>query len=158
VLGQTPTGDGFHASNGTYFVDLSGFGAESPDGAIRQLLGLVSGATYAFSMDLGTSNSGTISASVGGSALSLVAGSAFNANGTSWTTWTSSFVAGSNSALLSIQNATPGSQVDLLDRISVTGPTPGGSVPEPESWALMLLGFGGLGAALRRGREAIYRT
>jgi hypothetical protein len=28
--------------------------------------------------------------------------------------------------------------------------TPGGAVPEPSTWALMLLGFGGLGAMLRR--------
>jgi hypothetical protein len=31
-------------------------------------------------------------------------------------------------------------------------PTVGGGVPEPAGWALMLLGFGGLGAALRRRR------
>ena len=53
----------------------------------------------------------------------------------------------------------------LLDDVSVTGPAAvacdtrvcvgggggeGGGVPEPASWALMVLGFGGLGAALRR--------
>jgi hypothetical protein len=53
----------------------------------------------------------------------------------------------------------------LLDDVSVTGPSAvtcdtrvcvgggggeGGGVPEPASWALMVLGFGGLGAALRR--------
>jgi hypothetical protein len=27
-------------------------------------------------------------------------------------------------------------------------------VPEPASWALMILGFGGVGAALRRPRKA----
>ena len=31
----------------------------------------------------------------------------------------------------------------------------GGSVPEPASWALMLIGFGGLGAALRRRRATV---
>ncbi|THD53370.1 MAG: PEP-CTERM sorting domain-containing protein [Phenylobacterium sp.] len=29
----------------------------------------------------------------------------------------------------------------------------GGAVPEPASWALMLVGFGGLGAALRGSRR-----
>jgi len=53
----------------------------------------------------------------------------------------------------------------LLDDVSVTGPPPvecetriacggggggEGGVPEPESWALMVLGFAGLGAMLRR--------
>jgi len=32
-------------------------------------------------------------------------------------------------------------------------PPPPGSVPEPATWALMLLGFGGIGIALRRGRR-----
>ena len=32
--------------------------------------------------------------------------------------------------------------------------TPPGGVPEPATWAMMLLGFGGLGAMLRRGRAA----
>jgi hypothetical protein len=31
--------------------------------------------------------------------------------------------------------------------------TTGGSVPEPATWALMLLGFGGMGMALRRSRR-----
>jgi hypothetical protein len=30
---------------------------------------------------------------------------------------------------------------------------PGGAVPEPSTWALMIMGFGGIGAALRRRRE-----
>jgi len=32
---------------------------------------------------------------------------------------------------------------------------PGGSVPEPATWALMIAGFGGAGAALRRRRTAV---
>ena len=38
-------------------------------------------------------------------------------------------------------------------RIGVTGAT-GGAVPEPAAWAMMLLGLGGLGAVLRRRRQA----
>ena len=32
------------------------------------------------------------------------------------------------------------------------------AVPEPTSWALMLVGFGGLGAVLRRQRRAVAAT
>lgn len=39
--------------------------------------------------------------------------------------------------------------------LNVTGPDPVGGVPEPTSWALMILGFGGAGAALRRRRVAL---
>jgi hypothetical protein len=37
--------------------------------------------------------------------------------------------------------------------LSCGAPTAGGAVPEPASWALMLIGFGGLGATLRRRRR-----
>ena len=36
---------------------------------------------------------------------------------------------------------------------SGSGGSGGGAVPEPATWALMLLGFGGLGAMLRRQRR-----
>jgi opacity protein-like surface antigen len=49
----------------------------------------------------------------------------------------------------------------VLDDVSVTGPSGGrtdsggdrGGVPEPSAWALMILGFGGVGAALRGARR-----
>ena len=49
-----------------------------------------------------------------------------------------------------------------LDNVSVTGPTVeidlpgtgGGAVPEPATWAMMLLGFGVVGATMRRRRAA----
>ena len=41
----------------------------------------------------------------------------------------------------------------LIDEIALDITTPGGgAVPEPATWAMMLMGFGGLGAALRRRR------
>lgn len=36
-----------------------------------------------------------------------------------------------------------------IDDISVQGPEGTGAVPEPATWAMMLLGFGGVGATLR---------
>ncbi len=47
--------------------------------------------------------------------------------------------------------ATVGADIDAVGAISTK---PSGVVPEPATWALMLLGFGGLGAALRRRRGA----
>jgi len=40
----------------------------------------------------------------------------------------------------------------LMDDVSLVARDATAAVPEPASWALMLLGFGGLGAALRRRR------
>ena len=36
---------------------------------------------------------------------------------------------------------------------SFRGAPVGGAVPEPATWAMMLLGFGGIGFAMRRGRK-----
>lgn len=153
VLGQTVTGDGHSAADGTYFVDLSGFGASSPDGALNQTIHTVAGATYAFSMDLGSSNSGTIFASVGGSLLTLTSGAAFSVGSESWTPWSGTFTGGANhNPLLTIGNGTPGSQIDFLDNVSIVQTGGGSGAPEPAGWALMILGFGGVGASMRRRR------
>jgi len=47
-----------------------------------------------------------------------------------------------------------GSSQLLVDNFALTA-VGGGGVPEPASWALMILGFGGAGAALRR-RRAVH--
>ncbi|GEM_PF-1311908 len=51
---------------------------------------------------------------------------------------------------------TAGSRVQLrIDNVGTPSQPPAGAVPEPSSWAMLLLGFGSLGAVLRRrGRTA----
>jgi hypothetical protein len=49
---------------------------------------------------------------------------------------------------------------DVIKDVQKTGPINAAvdvmrtGLPEPESWALMILGFGGVGALIRRGRRA----
>ncbi|HEX2815522.1 MAG TPA: PEPxxWA-CTERM sorting domain-containing protein [Phenylobacterium sp.] len=64
------------------------------------------------------------------------------------------FVAVSDLTRLSFSYTGTGRFIDpVLDNVTVTGPA---GVPEPASWALMLVGFGGLGVLLRRRRaEAV---
>ncbi|WP_293898736.1 PEPxxWA-CTERM sorting domain-containing protein [Phenylobacterium sp.] len=64
-----------------------------------------------------------------------------------------SFIATSASqALTFLSKGTPNGQppIAALDGVSLTG-----SVPEPATWAMMLLGLGGAGAMLRRRRAAV---
>ena len=53
-------------------------------------------------------------------------------------------------SVLATQGANPG-----LSNISFDGRLPGGVVPEPASWALLLAGFGMVGFAARRQRKAV---
>jgi hypothetical protein len=156
VLGQTETDDQRFAADGTYFVDLSGFGAESSDGAVSQKISTVGGATYAFSIDLaGFNDAGAVFASVGGQVLTLSAGASFTKGLTPWTTWTGAFTGDAldHSPTLTIGDQKAGSQLDFIDDVSIIQTSPGvGGVPEPQAWSLMILGFGGLGAVLRRRR------
>ena len=151
VWAQSPTCDGFTAADGTFFVDLSGFGFQSPDGALSQSLSTVGGVTYTFSMDIGPNN-GTVSASVSGKALTLTAGAAFSVNGTRWTPETGTFVGDplNTTPLLTIKDASPGSTIDFVDNISITG----AQAPTPEPATLSLYAMGLAGLAVRRRTRA----
>jgi hypothetical protein len=69
-----------------------------------------------------------------------------------WYTGQYQFTATSNSQVLSFLSVgTPSGlpPIALLDGVSLT------AVPEPATWAMMLLGFGGIGAMIRRRRQTL---
>jgi hypothetical protein len=51
---------------------------------------------------------------------------------------------------LTFQGLADSDETAFIDKVSATG-----AVPEPAAWALMILGFGGVGAALRSKRRAL---
>ena len=63
--------------------------------------------------------------------------------------------ANQSSAALSFTTLIPGDAVHgaVLDRITLTDIAPTGGVPEPATWAMMLIGFGGVGVATRARRS-----
>ena len=68
---------------------------------------------------------------------------------TGWVGDAVSFVANQGSVTITFQGSSnPGNLLTGIDNLRVTS-----AVPEPASWALMLVGFGGLGAALRMSRR-----
>jgi hypothetical protein len=154
VWAKTPTGDGQSAADGTFFVDLTGFGSDSPNGAIEQtLLNLIIGQQYAFSMDVDVVRSLPL-VSVGGVPVTLAAGVPFTIGSNTWTPETGTFTAGATNPLLKIMNQQTGQQIDFIDNISVTGPT-SSTVPEPSSLALFSIAVASLCLVLvRRCRAA----
>jgi hypothetical protein len=148
--GKSPTGDSsFYAADGTFFVDLSGYGANSPNGGIQQRLsGLVVGQTYSFSL---ASVGALPDVTIGGVAVTLSAGTSFTVGGT--TTWTpefGTFVADSTDPLLLIKNpndVTGG--ITFVDNISITARDQS-PIPEPTTLVLLGLALAGLGFTRRK--------
>jgi hypothetical protein len=116
------TCDGYRAAKGKFFLDLTGFGADSTNGAIRQSLGTQPGTHYRFSIDVCACNDGSLTAKVGNETLSLTPGKPFVVGTTSWTPMTGRFKGRQNTTpALKIKNSTPGAQIILIDDIVVKG-------------------------------------
>jgi hypothetical protein len=144
VWAKSPTSDSHNAAAGTFFVDLTGFGGDSPNGAIEQMLtGLVVGQSYSYSMDVEVVGSLPL-VTVGGTGVTLSPGPPFSVGIDRWTPETGTFTATSPNELLQISNALAGQQIDFIDNISVTGPSAAPTVPEPATLTLMALGLAGV--------------
>ena len=138
-----PAFDGFTASDGIGFVDLSSLGSRSPFGEVKQQVNLIGGNKYLFSYD----TQGASNVSVEGvGLLALDIGSTVN----NWTTFTSMFTATSSAlSLLSIQNAS-GSGIVFIDNISLTD-LGGSEVPIPAAiWLFGTALIGLVGFSKRR--------
>ena len=154
VWADSPTCDGFSASHGEFFVDLSGLGTSSPNGALEQQLAASIGQAYSFSIDFATINNGDIAVVVGSELLTLSAGSPFLVGGTSWTPYTGMFIATTSDPLLTIASASPASIV-FVDNVSIEAE----SVAEPaSSVALLGMSLATLGAYRRRLEPRIRRS
>jgi hypothetical protein len=135
VWGKSPTSDGHRASDGTFFLDLTGFGAVSPNGAIQQTLqGLTIGQQYSFSIDVAVS--GALPAvTVNGVVVGLIPGGTFVIGSDTWTHESGTFVANVVTPALKLANSQPGQQITFIDNVVVS------AVPEPTSLSLFALGM-----------------
>ncbi|MHA6723487.1 PEPxxWA-CTERM sorting domain-containing protein [Sphingomonas sp. RS2018] len=154
-LVSAPTG----TSGRGNFVVLDG--DTTARGVLSQTLtGLIAGNTYTLSFDWAA---GQLASRTGATTESLTysfGGQAFTTNTVNtpsggsapWATVTRSFQAtGATQTLSFLSNGTPNGlpPVALLDNVSVTA-----AVPEPATWGMMIVGFGAMGAQLRRRRTA----
>ena len=75
-----------------------------------------------------------------------------NAN-LAWQNYSNTFVAAGPTTTLNFTNLTGGDNEGMfLDAVSVNAVevNPTGAVPEPSTWAMMMMGFGAVGLGLRR--------
>ena len=150
------TPEAIHITDGAGFAAIS----DAPTNATNQLYGLVIDITnfdfnqYMFSIQM--VNDGTLFvyyalASGGGWNLaSPTGGIAQSAN-----TNRDYILQGDTMTQILIYSTSP---IKLFKQNSVTLGSIPAPVPEPATWALMLLGFGGIGMALRRGRRRSKQT
>jgi len=150
------------ASDGTRFLDLTGYTSAGSQGISQLLSGLTIGQQYKFSVDLGIRNGDcggafcqgpiTVSASIGSTNQTFTHDSADPGN--IWKSFGFNFTANSSDLLLKILG-TSGDDFIGVDNVLVeaidTPPGPGGTAPEPS--ALLLFGSGLVGIAFWRRKQ-----
>jgi hypothetical protein len=141
---------GFAAKEGSYYVDLTGFGNDSPNGAIRQTISVVTGQTYTVGFYWANINDGNPGVDIDGVPIALHTPYGVNYV---WTYVEGSFVGGLDTTpYFEFYNASPGSYAMLIDAGTLSiGESVG--APEPASLGLFGLAVAGLGG-LRRMRRA----
>jgi len=148
---RSPNPWGLSAQDGTHFLDLTGYQTGAPFGGVTQNIVTTIGQQYDLSFYLGS-----YTQRWGGPPVSILAAAGstnqiFTVSTTStastWTPFSMLFTATSANTTITLTGAA-GVEYIGLDNVSVD---PASAVPEPEPWALMVLGLGLLGSfGLRR--------
>jgi len=139
--------------SGNHFVDF-GSGNTAGVDLVSQAFNDLLGSLYTVSFDLGAFGAGTnlVTATAGGVSQNFTVTANNNADTTFHNQSFSFLGTGLDTVKFTVVATGPDNTDALLDNVSVSGV----AVPEPATWAMMLVGFGGLGALLRRRRTAAF--
>ena len=143
----------YNGHSGLQWLDLTGAYDNGSAVGVAQTVSTTANAKYTLSFWVGTFIDAPSAADVQVDGVDLgtftnpTAG-VYGGDGDNWEQFSTSFV-GTGSDTLSFIYA-GGKSVDGLDDISLTAQ---GGIPEPAAWAMMLTGFGGVGAAMRSARR-----
>jgi hypothetical protein len=136
------------ASNGSYFLDLTGYQEGGPFSGVTQTIATSAGSTYLLSFGLGSSSIYGLPVRITASAAAAVQPFTSSDTGSNnWETETLSFTATGSSTTVSLLGATGESYIGL-DNVSVT--LVSSPIPEPVSLALLGAGLAGLALVRRR--------
>ena len=143
------------AYDGAYSMDINGWDA----GTISQSFSTVEGQLYNVSFAYGRNVAGApdpalATVMAGGQTFNVAAandGSFGSGHNMIWKTGGFSFTGTGSSTTITLAAVTGGNGGVFFDKISVDS---AGGVPEPATWALMIGGFGLMGASLRRRQSA----
>ena len=147
LIGETPSGTSFDFFPGNGgFVDLDG--STNTAGTLQTLTSFAPG-KYTLTFALGGNDRGdvdkttTISLGDFSTSITLASGAALASHTFTFTT---------TGGTLSFADLPGGNQNigNILDNVNLAT-----AVPEPATWAVMMLGFGGLGAAMRNKRRKL---
>jgi hypothetical protein len=145
---------GLTASDGSYFLDLTGYTYGGNGGGLTQTITTTPGAHYKLTFELGSSLywglPDSITASAGGASHSFTDTNS-GSNNNYWQLETLDFTATGASTAISFVGGAAEDYIGL-DDVSVVE-TSGPGVPEPATWTLMLVGVAATGAALRAARR-----
>ena len=147
----------FNSFAGQAALDLSGQNNAGPTSGVFQTVETVVGQRYDLSFWVGNAAGGaggnyklpsTVNLQINDAPVSPFTNSDVTLNGVNWRLFTTTFWAASDHTSIGFFNGTPlGDAYTGLDNVRLVA-----GIPEPQSWALMILGFGGVGAMLRSRR------
>jgi hypothetical protein len=145
---STPTGD--------KFLDLTAYNDSAPYGGVRQTLTTTAGGIYQLTFLLGSSSTyglpDSLVASINGTGLSPTATSALTGTN-NWESETYTFTASGDSTLLDLIGSSANNAFIGLADVSVVQTGTVSAVPEPSTWAMMILGFVGVGVMAYRRKQ-----
>ena len=153
----------FPSQDGNQWVDLAGDTSSAIPGlGLQQSISTTAGQAYALSFYLGTvfdptgpfGTTSTVRVDIDGGSKGIFTTPVGSGNTQQWTQFTAFFTASGSTTTVALINLDTDTD-NGLDNVTIAEVTP--AVPEPSTWAMMILGFTGVGfmAYRRKSKKAL---